>query len=157
MTLWAFGSQLVLWVSWGAIESFGTALLLRLLYELPVPMLRLKRAPSGSLAAQSHWEAARMVVSLGYFVYCIGHAYYALPENAYTVLGVCVDAPEHEVRRHFRELARIYHPDKAGMSFEGRFLLLHNQYAVLSDSVMRFAYDQYVWYRQPNSALARAC
>lgn len=41
--------------------------------------------------------------------------------DPYKVLGVTFDTPNEEIRRIYLELAKIYHPDKAGKEFEANF------------------------------------
>ena len=53
----------------------------------------------------------------------------------YEVLGVARDAGEDEIRKAYRKLARIYHPDVAEDKTGGeeKFKELNEAYEVLSD------------------------
>lgn len=57
----------------------------------------------------------------------------------YQVLGVARDASADEIKRAYRSLARVVHPDKIGTS--GLFLRLHEAYETLSDPTSRARYD----------------
>jgi hypothetical protein len=57
----------------------------------------------------------------------------------YQVLGVARDASADEIKRAYRSLARVVHPDKIGTS--GLFLRLQEAYETLSDPVLRTRYD----------------
>lgn len=63
----------------------------------------------------------------------------------YEVLGVDRDASDADIKRAFREKARLYHPDinpdSAGA--EDRFKEINEAYAVLSDTRTRSRYDRY--------------
>lgn len=61
----------------------------------------------------------------------------------YTRLGVSADASAREIRRAYRRLARLHHPDLNPRA-EGpsRFAELADAYAILSDPTQRARYDQ---------------
>jgi len=62
----------------------------------------------------------------------------------YEVLGVQRSAPEAEIKKAYRKLARKYHPDvnPGDKSAEEKFKELNEAYEVLSDSEKRKRYDQ---------------
>ena len=63
-------------------------------------------------------------------------------KDYYKVMGVARDAPQDEIKRAYRRLARKYHPDvskEAGA--EDRFKEVGEAYEVLSDPEKRAAYD----------------
>ena len=43
--------------------------------------------------------------------------------DAYAILGLKPDAPLQDVRKHYRNLAKLYHTDKGGMNDEAMKLL----------------------------------
>ncbi|MFX0546341.1 DnaJ C-terminal domain-containing protein [Roseovarius sp. S1116L3] len=67
-------------------------------------------------------------------------------KDYYKVLGVARDAPQDEIKRAYRKLARKYHPDMnpgAGAAeAERKFKELGEAYEVLQDPEKRAAYDQ---------------
>jgi curved DNA-binding protein CbpA len=66
----------------------------------------------------------------------------------YKTLNVDFEASETEIKKQFRKLASIHHPDKNGGSkkSEETFKLIINAYETLSDSQKRTIYD--IKYRQ---------
>lgn len=137
-------SQLVLWGTWSAIETVGIRFLLEAVYSNPIKSIQLKRPPPRTPAADSHWIAARIIIALGYFMYAILQVLRSTEVSAYHKFGVSPCASEKDIKRHFRDLAKLYHPDKVGLAGEVKFLQLHEIYEVISEPVLRFAYDRYV-------------
>lgn len=76
-------------------------------------------------------------------------------KDYYEVLEIPRDAGEEEIRRAFRRLARLYHPDKAGndRAAEERFKEINEAYEVLGDSARRRRYDEFnhTWYNSPSA------
>ena len=65
----------------------------------------------------------------------------------YTILDVPRDAPDSEIRRAFRALAKEHHPDSRGAagsdrSSERDFRLISEAYETLKDSSRRAEYDR---------------
>jgi curved DNA-binding protein CbpA len=63
-------------------------------------------------------------------------------ENYYTLLGVDKNASGREIKKAFREKAKLLHPDIAGKDAEGRMRRLLAAYEVLSRGDRRFEYDR---------------
>ena len=63
-------------------------------------------------------------------------------KDYYKILGVNKDATEEEVKKAFRKLAHVHHPDKKGGD-EAKFKEASEAYAVLSDKKKRAQYDAY--------------
>src|SRR5215216_7586654 len=62
----------------------------------------------------------------------------------YEVLGVPRDAPEQEIKKAFRRLARRLHPDVSEEpDSEARFREVSEAYEVLSNTETRQLYDRY--------------
>jgi curved DNA-binding protein len=76
-------------------------------------------------------------------------------KDYYETLGISRDAGDEDVRRAFRKLARLYHPDKAGNDrrAEDRFKEINEAYEVLSDPVRRQRYDEFdsAWQSNPSA------
>jgi curved DNA-binding protein len=62
----------------------------------------------------------------------------------YETLGVDRTAPANEIKKSFRKLARLYHPDvaKNKVTGEARFKEINEAYEVLSDPEKRRRYDE---------------
>jgi DnaJ homolog subfamily C member 9 len=60
--------------------------------------------------------------------------------NLYDILGVEKTAAEDEIRRAYRKLALVYHPDRTGGDAE-KFKALSMVHSILSDTVKRSLYD----------------
>ncbi len=64
-------------------------------------------------------------------------------KDYYRTLGVESDAPQNEIKRAYRKLARKYHPDLSKEpDAEARFKEVGEAYEVLKDTEKRAAYDQ---------------
>jgi len=64
-------------------------------------------------------------------------------ENYYKLLEVNSDAPFEEIKKAYRRLSMIHHPDKNGNSEEStiKFKQLASAYETLSDEEKRMMYD----------------
>ena len=63
-------------------------------------------------------------------------------KDYYKILGINKDASEEEVKKAFRKLAHVHHPDKSGGN-EAKFKEASEAYAVLSDKKKRAEYDNF--------------
>jgi curved DNA-binding protein CbpA len=72
----------------------------------------------------------------------------------YKILNLTFEASETEIKKRFRKLATIHHPDKNGGSknAEETFKIILNAYETLSNKDKRAIYDlkYYQQFRQPN-------
>ncbi len=65
-------------------------------------------------------------------------------KDYYKVLGIVRDAPQDEIKRTYRKLARKFHPDiNKEPSAEKKFLEIGEAYEVLSDPEKRATYDKF--------------
>lgn len=63
-------------------------------------------------------------------------------KDYYKILGVERNASEEEIKKAFRKLAHVYHPDKSGGD-EAKFKEASEAYSVLSDKKKRAQYDTF--------------
>ncbi|KKT13289.1 MAG: hypothetical protein UV94_C0034G0003 [Parcubacteria group bacterium GW2011_GWC1_43_30] len=63
-------------------------------------------------------------------------------KDYYKILGINRDASEEEIKKAFRKLAHVHHPDKSGGD-EAKFKEASEAYAVLSDKKKRTQYDTF--------------
>ena len=63
----------------------------------------------------------------------------------YEVMGVPKNAPEDEIKKAYRKLAKKYHPDlnPGDKEAEQKFKEVNEAYEVLSDKDKRARYDQF--------------
>jgi curved DNA-binding protein len=75
-------------------------------------------------------------------------------KDYYEILGISRGANDEEIRRAFRRLARLYHPDKTGNDgrAEDRFKEINEAYEVLGDAQKRKRYDEFSSCSQSTSA-----
>jgi molecular chaperone DnaJ len=68
----------------------------------------------------------------------------AIKQDYYEVLGVPRNASNEEIKREFRKLAKLYHPDRnKEPGAEDKFKEINEAYQVLSDPGKRSKYDRY--------------
>jgi molecular chaperone DnaJ len=76
--------------------------------------------------------------------------------DLYLLLGVSRSASGGEIRRAYRRLALVHHPDRAGAGSAERFARIAEAYRMLSDPTARSAYDAHLLQRESQSAFAPA-
>jgi len=62
--------------------------------------------------------------------------------NYYAALGVSASASAAEIKRAYRRLARLHHPDLNAQALDAQIKRLNEAYEVLSDARKRAAYDE---------------
>lgn len=85
------------------------------------------------------------------------------PKTHYDQLGVKPTASPQQIRRAFRDLSKLYHPDTTDLpapEATEKFQQLNDAYAILSSPDRRWTYDQQVGYSrisvmQPLESLSR--
>lgn len=70
--------------------------------------------------------------------------------NPYEVLNVPRDATEADIRKAYKALARVHHPDRAGGD-DARMAEVNDAYAILGDAERRQRYDETGESRKPPS------
>ena len=65
-----------------------------------------------------------------------------MKEDYYSLLGVAKDANENEIKKAYREKAKLHHPDKNSGN-EDYFKKINEAYTVLSDETKRSNYDRF--------------
>ena len=67
-----------------------------------------------------------------------------LNQSLYEILGISKDADSDEIKRAYRRMVQLYHPDKAGDTPENteRFAQICKAYEILSDPEKRALYDR---------------
>ena len=76
-----------------------------------------------------------------------------LANSYYGVLGLHPSASVIEIRRTYRELSKLYHPDTTVLPLEeakGKFQQLNEAYGTLSNPEKRSLYDQKIGYSRIN-------
>jgi len=63
-------------------------------------------------------------------------------KDYYSILRVSPAASAAEIKRAYKRLAFLYHPDRAGEESEGLFLLVKEAHETLSDNSRKEAYDR---------------
>ncbi|HXJ21991.1 MAG TPA: DnaJ domain-containing protein [Polyangia bacterium] len=74
--------------------------------------------------------------------------------DLYLLLGVSRSASGAEIRRAYRKLALLHHPDRAGAASAQKFASIAEAYRMLSDPTARSAYDAHLLQRESQSAFA---
>ncbi|OBZ82740.1 DnaJ subfamily A member 1 [Choanephora cucurbitarum] len=66
-------------------------------------------------------------------------------KDYYEILDVPRDAPKSQIKRHFKKLSRVYHPDKNSGDEKAsqKFMEIANAYEILMDDEKRSIYDRY--------------
>lgn len=71
------------------------------------------------------------------------------PKNHYELLGIKPTATPQEIRRAYRELSKLYHPDTTELSSAiatKKFQALNEAYGTLSNPEQRLTYDHRIGY-----------
>lgn len=100
-----------------------------------------RMGPPGSREYARDRRIIYILVVLSYLLYSLYSSYAALPINYYEALGVPTDVQEKQLRKTYRRLSAIYHPDKGGS--EDAFREMRVAYDTLSNPVTRFGYDRF--------------
>ncbi|GAC93888.1 hypothetical protein PHSY_001455 [Pseudozyma hubeiensis SY62] len=128
-------------LTWWWFPSFGSTLLLNLLYSLSI--LR-PPPPTSPHLRNTHVQLSRTIIIISTLIYQLVQSTLSTPPNFYTLLSLPTDVDAEGIRRSFRSLARLYHPDKiSSTTDETIFIALRQAHDVLSNPTLRFAYDRF--------------
>jgi hypothetical protein len=125
---------------WMFLPNIATTLVLRFLYSQ-----RILTQPTTPIQAELHTKRIRTLVILSYLFYTVYASLFKRPVNFYELLEVRTHSDTEAIRRSFRKLARIYHPDKmgGGLKNERFFIDLRRGHDCLVEPVKRMAYDRF--------------
>lgn len=128
------------WLAWAFLPPLATRYTLDVLYSS-----RLLTRPTTPQHAQAHATRTRILLITAYLIYQFTTSLSSsnTEPTAYRLLEVGVESDTETIKRSFRRLAKIHHPDKVGPSGERFFIALRRSHDVLTDSVRRFAYDRF--------------
>ena len=77
-------------------------------------------------------------------------------KDYYKILGIEPGADLESIRKAYRNLAKVYHPDLNGSAQANEFFILLNEaHTVLTDDAQRIVYDQHYLSRNHNKEAAR--
>ena len=65
-------------------------------------------------------------------------------ENPYDTLGIAVDSSTADIRKAYRSLALLYHPDKSLANTADKFLQLQRAYDILNSPILKAELDNYL-------------
>ncbi|GAA6035158.1 hypothetical protein JCM8097_006394 [Rhodosporidiobolus ruineniae] len=151
-------SHLTSVLCWSFLPGLFTNLALSTFYRLSPssrPVLPPHASPpqiaAANRRAQSHHRRARIALLAAYLLYSILSVYWAQSRgpsaNYYALLGLPRDIVEADggaaVKKHWKRLARVYHPDKVGKQGEALFVELKKGVDVLQDENKRWAYERF--------------
>ncbi|ORX51267.1 DnaJ-domain-containing protein [Hesseltinella vesiculosa] len=87
------------------------------------------------------WPSCVFVLLLSFAFFCLVEA----GKDYYKILDVPRDAPKSQIKKHYKKLSRVYHPDKNpdNKEAEEKFMEISNAYSVLVDDEKRSLYDRY--------------
>lgn len=119
------------------------------------------RPQPGQPRFAEHYRRIYILVVCIYLAFTIYEADWELRRagDFYTILGVPPDAGVRDIKRRYRQLSAIMHPDKAGGGPGGAtgfdvnvYILVQTAHETLTDDVKRFAYDRFgpeiVWWKE---------
>lgn len=127
------------WLAWAVLPSLATDFTLKLLYGSS--LLTRPQTPNVAIKQSSR---VRALLVAGFLAWSFYSSIASREPSAYELLGLGLDSSVDQVKKAFRRMAVIHHPDKVGAQGEGFFIALRRSHDVLSDPVKRFAYDRLV-------------
>ncbi|CCG83884.1 protein of unknown function [Taphrina deformans PYCC 5710] len=130
-------SALLSFAGWSFVPNLASGFLHNGLSQLfPASM-----AAPGTVRYARDRRIIYVVVVLSYLAYTLYSAFLSIEPNYYNYLLVPIDVEEKQLRRAFRRVSTLHHPDKGGD--EALFTSLRAMYDTLSNPITRFAYDRF--------------
>lgn len=82
---------------------------------------------------------------LALFIFIVAFSFSAFgSQDPYEILGVSRNAAPSEIKKAYKELARLWHPDKnKGPDAERHFIEINRAYGILNDPERKAQYDRY--------------
>ncbi|KAL1410602.1 hypothetical protein Q8F55_004619 [Vanrija albida] len=138
MSMWTYLSP----VLWSLLPGQAVHAALPVLCSLAPGLL--PPAPPGTPAYARNYRRVLTAGILLYLAYALATADTGAAGDWYATLGVSPLATDDELRRAFRSLSRVYHPDRARSAAAGElFIAVRQAYEGLSDPTKRFAHDRF--------------
>lgn len=125
------------WLAWAFLPALATKYALQAAYYTGFVS-----RPATQQAATQHVARTRLILIGSFLLYQFVSGLSEREPTAYRLLNVDLDANSDTIKKGFRRLAMMYHPDKVGPQGERFFIALRRSHDVLSDPVKRFAYDR---------------
>lgn len=104
------------------------------------------RPQPGQPRFAEHYRRIYILVVCAYLLFTIYEADWELQRSGgdfYSVLGVAPDAAVRDIKKRYRQLSAIMHPDKGGAYNAETYIRVQTAHETLSDEVRRFAYDRF--------------
>ncbi|KAK9255148.1 hypothetical protein V1507DRAFT_453435 [Lipomyces tetrasporus] len=136
-------NQLGSYLAWLVVPRGVSTALQMGYYQLFYPAANAAPRP-GSPTYRRHQRISYAVVIIGYLIYTTYTSVTGIvgAGNFYSLLGVPIDVDDKSVRRRFRNLSVLSHPDK-GTGSDDVFIALKLASETLTSPVRRFAYDRF--------------
>lgn len=140
-------SGLLSLMGWTFLPDMATRFIQNTYYGLTIRAGSPRPQPGQPRFAE-HYRRIYILVVCAYLAFTVYEADWELRRaggDFYSVLGVAPDAPVREIKRRYRQLSAVMHPDKAGGAgpFDADvYIRVQTAHEALSDDVKRFAYDR---------------
>ncbi|KAK7744504.1 hypothetical protein SLS53_003388 [Cytospora paraplurivora] len=138
-------SGLLSLMGWTFLPDLATRFIQNTYYGLTI-RAGSPRPQLGQPRFAEHYRRIYILVVCAYLLFTIYEADWELQRsggNFYAVLGVAPDAGVREIKRRYRQLSALMHPDKGGPFDAEVYIRVQTAHEALSDDVKRFAYDRF--------------
>ncbi|PSR75951.1 hypothetical protein BD289DRAFT_379024 [Coniella lustricola] len=149
-------SQALSLIGWTFLPDMATRFLQNLYYNLTI-RAGAPRPQPGHPRWAAHYRRVYILVICIYLAFTIYEADWELQRPAnrdyYSLLGVAPSATQRDIKRRYRQLSALMHPDKVDTSSSSssasfshnveQYIRIQTAHAVLADDAKRFAYDRF--------------